>query len=104
MRRVEEADLQGVIHGDCGDTMEIYLRLSGPVIDEATFMTDGGESIIACGKVLTGMVRGKTPAEAALIEPETLVKAVGGLAPAKVHCAKLAVRALRAAVGAGGLN
>lgn len=102
MRRTEGAELQGTVHGECGDTMEIYLRLHGDAIDEATFMTDGGESIIACGDALTGMIRGKTPAQAALISPEELVAAVGGLLPAKVHCAKLAVRALRAAVGVGG--
>jgi len=102
MRRAEDAELQGVIHGECGDTMEIYLRLRNDLIDEATFMTDGGDSIIACGVALVEMVRGKTPGAVSLITPEALVEAVGGLAPAKVHCAKLAVRALRAAVGAEG--
>jgi nitrogen fixation NifU-like protein len=102
MRRAEDAELQGVIHGECGDTMEIYLRLRAGLIDEAVFMTDGGDSLIACGVALTEMVRGKTPGAVGLITPESLVQAVGGLAPAKVHCARLAVRALRAAVGAGG--
>lgn len=102
MRRAQDAELRGVIHGECGDTMEIYLRLSDDLIHEATFMTDGGDSIIACGVALTEMVRGRTPGAVGLITPKELVEAVGGLAPAKVHCAKLAVRALRAAVGAQG--
>jgi len=61
MRRAQDAELRGVIHGECGDTMEIYLRLSDDLIHEATFMTDGGDSIIACGVALTEMVRGRTP-------------------------------------------
>ncbi|HSQ38061.1 MAG TPA: iron-sulfur cluster assembly scaffold protein [Acidimicrobiia bacterium] len=102
MRRAEDAGLQGIIHGECGDTMEVYLQLRDGLIGEATFMTDGGDSIVACGVALVEMVRGKTPGAAGLITPEELLEAVGGLPPAKVHCAKLAVRALRAAVGAGG--
>ena len=41
--RMVEADVCGVIHGCCGDTLEIYLSLDGERIKKATFMTDGRE-------------------------------------------------------------
>jgi hypothetical protein len=48
MGPMSEPDAHGIIHGCCGDTMEIYLRLDGDRIEEATFTTDGRESAIAC--------------------------------------------------------
>ena len=53
MDRMPDPDAYGIIHGCCGDTMEIYLRLNGDRIEEATFMTDGRESAIACASVLS---------------------------------------------------
>jgi len=41
MRRLAEPDAYGIVHGWCGDTMEVYLRLAGEQIEEATFTTDG---------------------------------------------------------------
>jgi nitrogen fixation NifU-like protein len=98
MWRMSDPDAYGVIHGCCGDTMEIYLRLDGDRIEEATFMTDGRESAIACGSVLTKMVRGMSLEEAGKIMPEDLIAALDGLPEAKVHCANLTLNTLREAI------
>ncbi len=96
--RMPDPDAYGIIHGCCGDTMEIYLRLNGGKIEEATFATDGRESAIACGSMLTKMVRGMSLEEADKIVPENLTAALDGLPEAKVHCAKLTLNTLREAV------
>jgi nitrogen fixation NifU-like protein len=91
-------DAYGIIHGCCGDTMEIYLRLAGDRISEATFMTDGREPALASGSILTTMVEGMSVDEADKIAPEDVIAALDGLPRAKTHCASLAVRALQKAI------
>ena len=98
MGRMSDPDAHGIIHGCCGDTMEIWVRLNGYGIEEATFATDGRESAIACASVLTKMLRGMALEEAADIRPEHLIAALGGLPKAKVHCANLTLNTLREAI------
>jgi len=96
--RMPDPDACGIIHGCCGDTMEIYLRLDRDRIEEATFTTDGRESAIACGSMLTKMVRGMSLEETDKIVPEDLTAALDGLPETKVHCAKLTLNTLREAI------
>jgi nitrogen fixation NifU-like protein len=98
MARMQEPDAWGIVRGCCGDTMEIYLRLDKARIVEATFMTDGRESAVASGSMLTKIVQGMSLEEASRVQPEDLIAALGGLPPAKTHCASLAVNALRKAI------
>jgi nitrogen fixation NifU-like protein len=98
MERMVEADVCGIIHGCCGDTMEVYLQLDGERIVKATFMTDGREPAVAGGSVLTAMVQGMSLEEADKIRPADLIAALGGLPEAKTHCASLTVNALREAI------
>jgi nitrogen fixation NifU-like protein len=92
------ADLHGVVHGWCGDTMEITLRLNGGTIEEAAFITDGCGPTVACGSLLTQMLIGMTPAEAEWVLPEDVVKALDGLPDESLHCAQLAVSTLHNAL------
>jgi len=96
--RMSVPDARGIVHGWCGDTMEVYLRLSGARIEEAAFMTDGCGPTVACGSVLTTMARGMSLEEAGEITPEDLLAALGGLPEESVHCAELAVSTLREAI------
>jgi nitrogen fixation NifU-like protein len=98
MGRMPDPDAQGIIHGCCGDTMEIYLRLDGDHIQEATFATDGAESAKACASVLTQMLRGLSLQQASKVAPEDLIAALNGLPKPKVHCAKLTVNTLQQAL------
>lgn len=104
MTRMDGPDARGIIHGCCGDTMEIYLRLDGERIAEAAFMTDGHESAIACANVLCEMVCGLSRAEAGRIRPEDVIAALDGLPPARVHCATLAVNTLKKALAVQGTS
>ena len=96
--RMPQADVRGLVHGWCGDTMEIYLRLKGEQIVEATFMTDGCGPTLACGSRLTSLIQGKSLAEASTIMPEDLITALDGLPSESQHCAELAVRTLQNAL------
>jgi NifU-like protein involved in Fe-S cluster formation len=58
-------------------------------------MTDGCGATIACGSMLTKMVRSKTLSEAAEITHEDLLTALDGMPEGHEHCAKLAVKTLR---------
>ena len=98
MRRMAEADACGIIHGCCGDTMEIYLRLDAGTIQDATFMTDGHESAVASASMLTRWVKGMSLAKAGQIRAEDLLTALNGLPLAKTHCATLAVNTLGQAI------
>jgi len=96
--RMPEPDAYGIVHGWCGDTMEIYLRLDGERIQEATFMTDGCGPAIACGSMLTTMVQGISLEEAGQVAPEDLITTLDGLPDESTHCAELAVSTLREAL------
>lgn len=100
LSRMEAPDAYGRVTGWCGDTMEIFLRLNSHTIQQATFMTDGCGSTIACGNMLSSMITGKTPEEAAQIDAETLTQALDGLPDDSAHCAVLAVSTLRQALAA----
>jgi nitrogen fixation NifU-like protein len=96
--RLAQPDAHSVLQGPCGDTMEFFLRFRGMHVKRATFITDGCGPTVACGSVLTTMVEGLSLEEVASIEPEDLIDALGGLPEESVHCARLAIETLRAAI------
>jgi len=96
--RVSDPDAVGIVHGWCGDTMEIYLKMNGSRVEEAMFMTDGCGPTVACGSKLTTMVHGMSLDQARQIEQADLVSALDGLPEESLHCAELAVKTLREAI------
>ncbi len=95
--RMESPDAQAVKVGWCGEVMEMYFRLDGNRIAEASFWADGCLSTMACGDMLTTLVQGKTLEEAAAIMPEELIAALGGLPFSSHHCAELSIETLQEA-------
>ena len=61
---IENPDAVGKIKGPCGDTMKISLRIEKGRIKDVGFWTDGCGATIACGSMLTKMIKGKTIDEA----------------------------------------
>ena len=61
-------------------------------------MTDGCGATIACGSILTEMVKNKSLGEALTINAKALIEALGGLPEDHVHCAGLASLTLKKAV------
>ena len=98
LERLAAPDAHAIYTGPCGDTMEIYLLLDGETIEHASFMTDGCGPTLACGSMLTKMVKGMSLWQASEFEPKQLLDALGGLPEENAHCADLAVMTLRKAI------
>ncbi len=82
----------------CGDTMRLFIKVSGDRITDATFLTYGCGAAIASSSMTTEMIKGKTIDEALQISDQDVVDALGGLPPTKLHCSVLAEKALNAAL------
>jgi nitrogen fixation NifU-like protein len=95
---IRDADGFARVKGPCGDTMYIYLRVAGMRVADAKFMTDGCGTTIACGSMVTDMVKGKELKEVSKIRYTHVLDALGGLPGGDVHCAVLAAGTLRAAL------
>jgi len=98
MGRMDDPDLRGKVHGWCGDTMEIFVRVEDETIEEATFVTDGCGATLACGSMLTQMVTGMRLEKAEWVLPKDLINALQGLPEEHQHCAGLAISTLHNAL------
>ncbi len=95
---LENPDAVGKIKGPCGDTMKISLKIVNKTITDAKFWTDGCGATIACGSMLTKMIKGLTIKKASKITRESLINALDSLPKEHMHCPKLAVDALKKAI------
>lgn len=84
-------DAIGKIKGPCGDTMKISLIIRNGIITDARFWTDGCGATIACGSMITKIIKGITIEEANNITNNKLTKALNGLPNEHMHCSVLAV-------------
>ena len=84
----------------CGDMVKVYLKVDeqSKVLQDIKFESYGCASNIATGSIITDLAKGKTLEEAKHINWKSADEALGGLPPVKVHCAVLAVDALRTAI------
>jgi nitrogen fixation NifU-like protein len=96
---LDHPDGYGQVTGPCGDTMQIWLRVTADVITEATFWTDGCGTSVVCASMVTTMAKGKTLEQAARIDQQSVLDELGGLPEADRHCALLAANTLREAIG-----
>ncbi len=96
---IENASGVGTVgNAKCGDIMKVYLDIEGDVIKDAKFKTFGCGAAVATSSMATEIVIGKTIKEALEITNKTVMEALDGLPPAKVHCSCLAEEALQAAL------
>lgn len=95
---IENPDALGEVKGPCGDTMKISLRIEDRKIRDACFWTDGCGATIACGSMLTKMIKGENLEEVADITSERLIDALEDLPEEHIHCSKLAVDTLQNAI------
>jgi nitrogen fixation NifU-like protein len=82
----------------CGDRMRISLRLREGRIEAARYLAYGCPPTLVCGSMLTGLITGKTVAEAMRLTRRDLLDAIGGLPSRKQHAAALAIETLRSAL------
>jgi nitrogen fixation NifU-like protein len=82
----------------CGDIMKMYLKVEGGIITDIRFKTFGCGAAIATSSVATQLIKGKTLDEALAVSNKKVVKELGGLPDAKLHCSVLAEQAVKAAI------
>lgn len=82
----------------CGDMMEIYLKIEDNIIKDVKFKTFGCGSAIASSSIATELIKGKTLEEALKVTNKDVVKELGGLPGAKVHCSVLSEQAIKTAI------
>jgi len=84
----------------CGDMIKLFLKVNKDtkVIEDIKFKSYGCASNIATASVITELAKGKTLDEAKKITWTDAAEYLGGLPPVKVHCAVLAVDALKTAI------
>lgn len=84
----------------CGDRAAVYLKVdrAQQLIEEMTFQSNGCVAAIAAASLMTELVKGMAIDSALRLTPKELTEALGGLPPAKVHGATLALEALHRAI------
>ncbi|NIP67299.1 iron-sulfur cluster assembly scaffold protein [Candidatus Bathyarchaeota archaeon] len=95
---IEDAEAVESYKGLCGDSMRIYLKIAEGVVRDAKFQAIGCAGAFASGSALTEMVKGKSLEEAQGITGEDVVEHLGKMPGPKLHCARLAVDALRKSI------
>jgi nitrogen fixation protein NifU and related proteins len=95
---VQAPDGKACITGSCGDTMEISLKFRDERVTETASWTNGCAYSLNCICAVADLAKGKTPDEILEIDPELVQKSVGGLPQEQMHCARLSVETLHAAL------
>ncbi|USF30235.1 Iron-sulfur cluster assembly scaffold protein IscU [Clostridium sp. MD294] len=96
---IENASGVGTVgNAKCGDIMKVYITVENDVIKDAKFKTFGCGAAIATSSMATELIKGKNIQQALEITNKTVMEALDGLPPVKVHCSCLAEEALHAAL------
>jgi nitrogen fixation NifU-like protein len=95
---IKNPDASGKIKGPCGDTMRLYLKINNEKISAVRFWTDGCGASIACGSMLTKMIKGKALQKVNNITNLELLEVLGGLPIEHHHCTVLAINTLQKAI------
>jgi len=98
LKKMLHPDATATLTGPCGDTMRITLEIKNNRIINAYFWTDGCGATIACGSILTKMIKDKTLLEANDISSKQLIDALEGLPKEHHHCTVLAINTLQKAI------
>ncbi|MBT3319429.1 MAG: Fe-S cluster assembly scaffold protein NifU [Clostridia bacterium] len=96
---LEDANAVGEVgNAQCGDIMQVFLKIEDDIIEDVSFRTFGCGAAIATSSIATEMIKGKTVDEALELSNKDVIEELGGLPPAKIHCSVLAEEAIKAAI------
>ncbi|MBE0479940.1 MAG: iron-sulfur cluster assembly scaffold protein [Dehalococcoidia bacterium] len=95
---IRNPDGFGSMTRECGDTLQIWLRVRNGKIEAARFLTNGCGTVIAAGSMVTELATGENVVDAAKIREEHIIEAFGGLPEESAHCATLAANTLNQAI------
>jgi nitrogen fixation NifU-like protein len=92
--RIWNPDGYGKNTGECGDTVEMFLRIRRERIQSVSFNTNGCINTNACCNTAAHLAEGKSIEAAWGITPQNVINYLKTLLPENYHCAELAVGAL----------
>ena len=96
--RLEGADGYAKLTGDCGDTMEMYIKIHEGKVDQVGYFTDGCSSSSIAGSFAAELATGKGFTEVLDLRGQDVLNKVGRFPEAEEHCAHLAIRTLQEAL------
>lgn len=83
---------------NCGDIMELYIKVKSDKIVDIKFQTFGCVVALAVSSMLTEIAKGKTIEQAIKITNKDILKKAVKVPPIKIHCSVLAADALHEAI------
>ena len=89
---------KGVAVGQCGDSIEVSLRIETGAIAEIKVMPRGCIYTLVCASAMSELAQGRDLEGALALEPQDVVAALGGLPEDHLHCARLAINTLGEAI------
>jgi nitrogen fixation NifU-like protein len=95
---LDKADAHARLTGNCGDTMEIFLKFENDRVSDAAYLTDGCGSSTVCGSFAAEMAHGKNPDQLMEITGEAILEQIGRFPQEDRHCAFLAAETLQEAL------
>ena len=86
------------VGANCGDTIEMFLRIEDDKILEARFLTEGCGPTLAAGSMATELASGKSVPEAFRVNQKMILERLEGMPKESEHCARLAADTLKEAL------
>ena len=87
-----------VVNEVCQDRIRLTIKIEDGIISQARFKASGCPPTLASASVLTVLIVNRSPADARALDRNDIIRALGRLPAAKLHCAILAIDALRQAL------
>ena|ERR1044071_8784520 len=87
-----------VTNAVCLDRIRLTVRIDGDRIVDAKVKAEGCPPTIAAASALTELIIGQSLVDVHSFDRRTVTQALGRLPAAKMHCAVLAIEALRASI------
>lgn len=98
-RPLEKHDGYGTFTAeDCGDTVEVWLRVRDGRVEEATFRTTGCLPTYASVAAAVALARGRPVRDCLRINQSAIIEELGGMPEPDRHCALHAARAFQRAL------
>lgn len=96
---IEDANGVGMVgNAKCGDIMQMFLKIEGETIVDVKFKTFGCGAAVATSSMATELIKGMKIDDALTLTNSSVMEALDGLPPTKVHCSVLAEQAIKSAL------
>lgn len=92
------ADISMKDVGDCGDKLELYLKVDNGIITNAAYQMEGCIGLQLAATILTKLIRGLSLSEAAEISFDTIIAYAEKVPEDKKECIHFAINTLRKAI------